>query len=66
MEQLLSPNNETRQAAEAVFEESKKSPDELVVNLVQGMRASPQAEHKHICTVLLRRVSVAIQVVLLP
>jgi hypothetical protein len=58
IQQMLSSDNETRQAAEAIFEESKKSPDDLVVNLVQGMRASPQQEHKHLCAVMLRRVSI--------
>jgi hypothetical protein len=57
IQQMLSADNETRHAAEAIFEESKKSPDDLVVNLVQGMRASPQQEHKHMCAVMLRRVS---------
>ncbi len=58
LEQMLSADNEARHAAEAIFEESKKSPDELVLNLVKGMRASPRVEHKNLCAVLLRRVSI--------
>ena len=57
IQHMLSANNESRQAAEAAFEEAKQQPDVLVGNLVQSLRGCQETEIRALCAVMLRRVS---------
>lgn len=57
IKQMLSADNESRQAAEAAFNEAKKNPDGLVGNLMQVLRASSEAESRAFSAVMLRKVS---------
>ena len=56
IQQMLSSNNEARQAAETAFNEAKSNPDGLVGNLVRVLRNSPEAESRALCAVMLRKV----------
>jgi len=53
---LMSADNNVRGTAEALFNESKKQPDMLVVSLVQLIRASQHEQIRSLSTILLRRV----------
>lgn len=55
--QLMSPENNARQAAESSFQKMKETVPELcVVSLVRVLRQSPQPDSRTFCAVLLRRV----------
>jgi hypothetical protein len=55
--QMLSPQNEQRQAAEALFTEVKKNADATTTNLLTLLRQSPDHESRAFCAVMLRKVS---------
>lgn len=61
IQQMLSPQNEQRQAAEAVFAEVKASADLTVTNLLGLLKQSPNTESRAFCAVMLRKVS-AVQI----
>jgi hypothetical protein len=54
--QMLSPQNDQRQAAEALFTEVKKNADVTATNLIGLLRQSPDMESRAFCAVMLRRV----------
>ncbi len=54
--QMLSPQNEQRRAAEALFGEAKKQGDFTATNLVGLLRQSQQVDARALCAVLLRKV----------
>ncbi|BDA40930.1 Importin-5 [Coccomyxa sp. Obi] len=54
--QMLSPQNDQRQAAEALFSEVKKNADLTATNLIGLLRQSPDVESRAFCAVMLRRV----------
>ena len=54
--QMLSPQNEQRRAAEALFGEAKKQGDYTASSLVALLRQSPQVDVRALCAVLLRKV----------
>ena len=54
--QMLSPQNEQRQAAEALFTEVKKNADATTTNLLKLLRQSPHHESRAFCAVMLRKV----------
>ncbi len=57
VEQLMSPQNNARQAAEDSFQKMKDSVPELcVVGLVRVLRQSSKADSRTFCAVLLRKV----------
>eukprot|EP00897_Mesotaenium_endlicherianum_P006572 jgi/Mesen1/5943/ME000301S05074 len=66
VEQLMSPSNDVRGQAEAVFNQCKQHPDALVTKLVETLRSSPKAELRGLCAVLLRKVITKDQVSLWP
>lgn len=55
--QMLSAQNEQRQAAEALFTEVKKNADLTTTNLLSLLRQSPDIESRAFCAVMLRKVS---------
>jgi len=54
--QMLSPQNEQRRAAEALFGEAKKQGDLTASSLVALLRQSQQVDVRALCAVLLRKV----------
>lgn len=59
VQELMSPQNNARQAAESSFQKMKESVPELcVVSLVKVLRQSPQPDSRTFCAVLLRRVRI--------
>ena len=54
--QMLSPQNDQRQAAEALFTEVKKNADVTATNLIGLLRQSQDMESRAFCAVMLRRV----------
>ena len=54
--QMLSPQNEQRQAAEQAFAEAKKQPDLCASSLIMLLRRSDQTDSRALCAVLLRKV----------
>lgn len=54
--QMLSPQNDQRQAAEALFMEVKKNANMTATNLISLLRQSPDVESRAFCAVMLRRV----------
>lgn len=59
--QMLSPQNDQRQAAEALFSEVKKNADLTATNLIGLLRQSPDVESRAFCAVMLRRVCPAFE-----
>ena len=55
--QMLTANNDQRQAAEAAFNDAKKNPDALAGNLMQSLRGSTESERRALCAVMVRKVS---------
>ncbi len=55
--QLLTNDNDARGQAEAVFVQLKKHADACVTLLVKSLRSSPNAEHKSLSAVMIRRVT---------
>ena len=56
IQQMLSAQNEQRQAAEAVFAEVKSNADLTVTNLLGLLKQSPNTESRAFCAVMLRKV----------
>lgn len=56
LEKLMSPTNEERDRAEAVFEECKQHPDHIVTKLAQTLSSSPRIELRGLAAVLLRKI----------
>lgn len=54
--QLMSPDNNARNHAEATFNELKKNPDVLILTLTQLLRSSQHEPIRKLATILLRRV----------
>ena len=57
IQQMLSAQNEQRQAAEAVFAEIKSNADLTVTNLLGLLKQSPNTESRAFCAVMLRKVA---------
>jgi hypothetical protein len=57
IQQMLSAQNEQRQAAEAVFAEVKSNADLTVTNLMGLLKQSPDTESRAFCAVMLRKVA---------
>ena len=57
IQQMLSAQNEQRQAAEAVFAEVKSNADLTVTNLLGLLKQSPNTESRAFCAVMLRKVA---------
>ena len=57
IQQMLSPQNEQRQAAEAVFVEVKSNANLTVTNLLGLLKRSPDTESRAFCAVMLRKVA---------
>ena len=57
IQQMLSAQNEQRQAAEAVFAEVKSNADLTVTNLLGLLKQSPDTESRAFCAVMLRKVA---------
>ena len=58
IQQMLSAQNEQRQAAEAVFAEVKSNADLTVTNLLGLLKQSPNTESRAFCAVMLRKVAI--------
>ena len=57
IQQMLSAQNEQRQAAEAVFAEIKSNADLTVTSLLGLLKQSPNTESRAFCAVMLRKVA---------
>ena len=57
IQQMLSAQNEQRQAAEAVFAEVKSNADLTVTNLLGLLKQCPNTESRAFCAVMLRKVA---------
>lgn len=55
--QLMSNQNDQRDAAEAIFTAAKNFPDQLVAQLVCCLRTSTRAEPREMSAILLRKAS---------
>jgi hypothetical protein len=53
---MLSPENEQRQSAEALFTAVKANADLTATNLLQLLRQSTDVESRAFCAVMLRKV----------
>jgi hypothetical protein len=54
--ELMSPNNDSRKAAEAIFQDLKKHPDACLSNLIRGLGSFPSVESRSYCAIILRKV----------